>query len=151
MKTANYIISLLTAAVGALFLWVGRGYGSYSLDGVTTAASWPTILCVILIVLAALLALSTALDKRNIPAPIRLKSPEFQAVLRTIVLILAYMVAFRLLGCLISNLIFVPLFLLSFGERSWKTIILYDLGLLVFINIVFEVVLSSRLAQPLFL
>lgn len=151
MKTANYFISLITALVGALFLWIGRDYGRYSLDGVTTAASWPTILCVVLIVLAVLLALSTALDKRDIPAPIRLNSPEFRAVLHTIILILAYMVSFRLLGCLISNLIFVPLFLLSFGERSWKTIVLYDLGLLAFIYVVFEIVLSSRLAPPFFM
>lgn len=151
MKTANYIISLLTAIMGAVFLWVGRSYRGYSLDGATTASSWPTILCILLILLAALLAVSTALDKRDIPAPLQWKSTEFRAVVRTILLVLAYTVSFRLLGCLISNLIFVPLFLLAFGERDWKTIVLYDLGLLAFIYVVFEVILSSHLAPPFFM
>ena len=151
MKTANYIISILTAAIGAVFLWIGRSYDSYSLDGVTTAASWPNLLSVILIGLAVLLAVSTAFSHNKTPAPIQVKNPEFQAVLRTIIIILAYTVSFYFLGCLISNLIFVPIFLLTFGERNWKTILLYDVGLLVFIYVIFEVILSSRLARPFFL
>lgn len=151
MKTANYIISAITAAVGAVFLWVGQSYGAHSLDGVTTAASWPNLLSAILIGLSVLLAASTALSRKDAPAPLQFKSPEFQAVLRTILLVLAYTVSFCYLGCLLTNLIFVPIFLLTFGERNWKILVFYDVGLLVFVYVVFELILSSRLARPFFL
>lgn len=151
MKKANYIISALMIALGGIVLYVGRDYDTYTLDGITTAASWPNLLSILLIVLSVLLAISNAFSHDNTEAPIRFGGPGFRMVLRTILAVLAYTISYYFLGCLISNALFVPVFLLLFGERNWKTIVLYDLGMLAFVYVVFGVILSSRLAPPIFL
>lgn len=151
MKKGNYIISVLAIVVGAVFLAAGRALGGSSLDGYTSANTWPNILSAILIALGILLAVVNTVSK-NIPeSKIDYKSPDFHRLLLFILLVLIYAALFYLLGCLIASAVFIPVFLAFFGERSWKLIVIYDGAFLILLYVLFEQVLKSPLSRPIFL
>lgn len=149
MKVANYIISLIVCAVGVVFLVIGSQLNHISLDGVSTAASWGNILSWILIGLSIILALYNTFSE-NIPeSKIDFKSYEFHNVLIVITALVAYVAAYYFLGCIITNAIFLPLFMIYLGERNWKVIVIYDAAALLTIWILFEKILGSPLAKAI--
>ncbi len=149
MKKANYIISLLTCAIGAVFLIVGAGLNHATLDGISTAASWPNILSWILVGLGVLLALYNTFSK-NIPeSKIDFKSYEFHNVLIVIGILVIYVIGYYYLGCIITNAIFLPLFMLYLGERRWTVLLTYDAASLLIIWFLFEKILKSPLAKAI--
>lgn len=151
MKRANYITGLIGVVVGAVFLIVGREYRTASVDGgYTTAATWPTIISWVMIGLSCLLIVSTAVTKGGQSCGVQFNSPQFRGVLLMMLFLSAYYLSFRYLGCLITNAIFLPLMLIAFGERRPLFIGIFDVGALVVIYLLFQVVLESRLAPPFF-
>lgn len=150
MKIANYVISGIMGAVGMIFLILGRTYTA-AMDSTSTAGTWPCILSWILIGLAALLALTNKFSKEIAPSAVNIHGAEFKAVLIMIGAVLMYLLSYRFLGCLITNGVFIPFFLYFLGERNLKVIVLYDIGVLAAVYIVFEVLLSSKLAPISFL
>lgn len=150
MKIANYIISGIMGAVGIVFLLLGRTYTA-AMDSTSTAGTWPCILSWILIGLAALLAITNSFGKEGDPAAVNIRGAEFKAVLIMIGMVLIYLLSYRFLGCLITNGVFIPLFLYFLGERKLKVIVLYDIGVLAAVYIIFELILSSKLAPISFL
>ena len=151
MKKANYIISAITLVVGIVFLIVGQTYAGVSLDGITSSASWPDILCVLLIGLSIVLALYNTFGKDIPESQIDFKSYEFHCVLIVIAMVVALLISFYYLGCLISLAIFFPIFMVFLGERSWKVIAIYDVVSLVAVYLIFEKLLTSPLAPPIFM
>ncbi len=150
MKKANYIISIIICAIAIVFLVIGKSY-TFTLDGITTASSWPNILCWILLLLGIVLFFWNTFSK-NIPASkIDFRSEEFSKVLITIAMVFGLLVLYYYLGCLISLAIFFPVFLLFLGERNWKTIVIYDVVAVGMIYVVFELILDSRIARPFFM
>ena len=151
MKRANYIISALTCAFAIVFLVVGKQYSNISLDGITTSASWPNLLSWLLLGLGVFLSVWNTFSK-NIPASkINFKSYEFHNVLIVMAAVIALLISFKYLGCLISLGIFFPLFMIYLGERSWKALVIYDAVALLTIYFVFEKFLGSPLAKPIFM
>ncbi|MCI9075715.1 MAG: tripartite tricarboxylate transporter TctB family protein [Dorea sp.] len=150
MKIANYIISGIMGAAGVAFLMLSRTYTA-AMDSTSTAGTWPGILSWILIGLAVLLALTNTFSKNIPPSAVNIHSAEFRAVLIMIGAVLIYMLSYRFLGCLITNAVFIPFFLYFLGERNKKLIVIYDICVLAAIYLVFEVVLSSKLAPLSFL
>ena len=151
-KLANYIISAIGIAAGIVFLLIGRNYSRATVDGgMTTAATWPTILSWLMIGLSVLLFIHTLVRKTLPTSEIVINSPEFRAVLLMMLGLVAYYLSFRYLGCLITNAVFLPIMLIWFGERRWKFIVLYDAGALLVIYVLFQLVLESRLAPPFFM
>lgn len=151
MKRANYIISIITCAFAIVFLVVGRQYSNISLDGISTSASWPNILSWILLGLGIFLGIWNTFSK-DIPASkIDFKSYEFHNVLIVMAAVIALLIAYKYLGCIISLGIFFPLFMIYLGERSWKAIVIYDVVSLCAIYFIFEKVLGSPLAKPFFM
>lgn len=150
MKKANYVIGIIILAVAITFLFIGRSY-TFSLDGATTASSWPNILCYILIFLAVILLVWNTFSKDIPESKIDFKSHEFYMVLITMAMVFVLLLVYRYMGCLISLGIFFPVFLVFLGERNWKTIVIYDVAALIFIYLMFEVVLGSRIARPFFM
>lgn len=153
MKRTNYVISALVIGIGVLFLLVGRNMKVFSLDGITDARTWPNGLAWVLIGLGALLALSNRFGKKADPsaAAIDYRGKEFFHVAQFILLIAVYGIMFYVLGCVLANLIFIPVFMIFFGERKWKVIVVYDIILAVSIYFLFEKLLMSPLARPIFL
>jgi len=151
MKRANYIISVLTCVFAIAFLIVGKKYAGISLDGISSSASWPNILAWLLLGLGVFLGVWNTLSK-NIPeSKIDFKSYEFHNVLIVMAAVVALMIAYRYLGCIIALGIFFPLFMLYLGERSWKVIVIYDVVSLTAIYFIFEKFLGSPLARPFFM
>ena len=70
---------------------------------------------------------------------------------RVISAVIALLIAYKYLGCIISLGIFFPLFMIYLGERSWKAIVIYDVVSLCAIYFIFEKVLGSPLAKPFFM
>lgn len=151
-KRVDIIIGTLGIAVGIVFFIIGKSYASFSADGgYTTASTWPTILSFAMIGLSTLLVVYT-LFRKNLPhTDLDVKSKEFRGVLLMILALIAYFLSFKYLGCLITNAIFLPVLLYYFGERNWKYIVIYDIGALALIYVLFELVLKSRLAPPFFM
>ena len=151
MKRANYIISALTCAFAIVFLVVGKQYSNISLDGITSSNSWPRILSWLLLALGVFLAVWNTFSK-NIPeSKINFRSYEFHNVLIVMAAIIMLLISFKFLGCLISLGIFFPLFMIYLGERSWKAIVIYDVVSIIAIYFIFEKLLSSPLAKPIFM
>lgn len=149
MKHANYIISAVAILIGTVFLITGNSLKTATLDGITSAASWPNILSWVLIGLAVILALYNTFSK-NIPeSKIDFKSYEFHNVLIVIVMLIAYITAYYYFGCLITNAVFFPAFMIYLGERSWKVLVVYDAAALLVIWFLFEKILRSPLAKPI--
>lgn len=151
MKRVNYMLSAAICVVAITFLLFGQIYGKNSLDGYTSSASWPNFLSILLLGMGILLAAWNTFSKDVPDSKIDFKSLEFRNVLIVMASILVLFVAFRYLGCLISLGIFFPLFMWFLGERSWKTIIIYDVLSLTIIYVVFVLVLGSKLAEPFFM
>ena len=152
MKRINYFISVICFSIGIIFFAVSRDYVSASIDsGYTSAATWPTILSVAMVGLAVLLFLSTLFSKDDSQNLFSLKNREFAAVLLMMLALVIYYISFRYLGCIITNAIFLPILLICFGERRWKFIVMYDIGVLVAIYVLFQIVLKSNLAPPFFM
>lgn len=151
MKRANYIISVVMAGIGILFLTVGRQYSSAALDAESSAATWPTILSWILIGLAVILAITNTISKDIPESGIDFRGAGFRAVLMMIGIVLTYLVSYCFLGCLITNGIFIPILLYFLGERNWKVIVIYDVAVLAAVYLLFEVLLSSKLAPAFFM
>lgn len=150
-KLANYIIGAVSAAAGLMFLLISKNYAKYSVDGgYTTAATWPTILSWVMMGLSVLLIVYTIVRKDLPQCDLDVKGPEFRGVLLMILGLIGYYLSFKYLGCLITNAIFLPILLIFFGERRWKFILIYDVGAMVVIYVLFELVLESRLAPPFF-
>lgn len=150
MKKANYIISVLVCAFALVFLIIGRKYTT-SLDSITTSRDWPTILSWILLGLGIVLAIWNTFSKNIPPSQIDFRSFEFHNVLIVMAIVIVLLVSFKYLGCLISLGIFFPVFQLYMGERNWKTLVIYDAIALISIYLVFEKLLSSPLAKPIFM
>ena len=151
-KLANYIISVVGVLVGCVYLYISRNYTRATVDGgFTSAATWPTMLSWAMIGLSVLLFIHTVVRKDLPTSEVRVDSREFRAVLLMMLGLIAYYLSFRYLGCLITNAVFLPVLLICFGERRWWFIVLYDVGALIIIYYLFQVVLRSRLAPPFFL
>lgn len=151
MKKANYVISALAIIIGIVFLVVGHSMPVFSLDGITDSTTWPDILSIVLIGLGVLLAVVNTVSKKIPGGPIDYKSKDFKNLIIFAVILAIYGVLFYLLGCLISTAIFVPVALIFVGQRSWKFIVIYDAALLVGLYVLFELVLKSPLAKPIFM
>ena len=151
MKKANYIISVIVCAIAIVFLVVGKQYAGISLDKITSSGDWPIILSWILLGLGIFLAVWNTVSKSVPESKIDFKSYEFHNVLIVMAIVIILLVAFKYLGCLISLGIFFPVFMLYMGEKNWKVLVIYDVAALLGIYLIFEKLLSSPLAKPIFM
>lgn len=151
MKKANYLISAATIAVGIFFLVYGRQFAEISLDGITSSASWPNILSYLLIFLGVVLGIYNTVSKFIPPSKIDFKSFEFHRLLIVIAMVIALLLIWRYFGTIISLAIFLPAFSALLGERRWYVLVLYDVGVIVCVWLIFEKLLNSPLAKPFFM
>lgn len=145
MKTCNYILSILVAAIAGYAYYLAEQFPAGSVD-VLGAAFWPEILCKVLIVLAALLALVTALGGEHAQDTVTFFKTHNQLLVWAIVAASAMFLGFiKLLGFLPAAAIFLPAAYLILGERSLLKIAALDAGLIVFIWLVFCQLLNVQL------
>ncbi|WP_418482252.1 tripartite tricarboxylate transporter TctB family protein [Dysosmobacter sp.] len=151
MKKANYIISLITVVIGLFFLVYGRQYTGISLDGITSSASWPNILSWLLIFMGVILAIYNSVSKFIPASKIDYKSYEFRCLMLVVAMIVVLLLVWYYFGTLTSLALFLPALCYFLGERRWLVLAAYDIGVVLFIWLVFEKLLNSPLAKPFFL
>ncbi len=152
MKTCNFIVALITAAVGAAIAWTSYGYGiGMSMFG-PGAGFWPFLLGVALIVIAALIVADSIrhgaeLNQQQVilAAPANLKAYAMMG------LVAAYIACLTLLGFYVASFLFVMLAMYLLGMRRLSLMLTVTLIFLAAIFVIFGQLLHISLPMPFFM
>jgi len=145
MRKCNYILSVLVAAIAGYIYYLAEQFPAGAVD-VLGAAFWPEILCKALFVLAAVLALATAFGGEHAQDAVTFFKTHDQLLVWMIVGAVAiFLVLIKLIGFLPAAAVFLPGAYLILGEGKILKIAALDLGLVIFIWLVFCQLLNVQL------
>jgi putative tricarboxylic transport membrane protein len=147
MKKYNNIVSGLFILVGIGMIYFTRNfkYGGLSDIG---GGFFPKVIGAILILLSVLQIVDTT-RKPEPERTIDFSSIGMKKVLQASVLMMAYCVIIRFLGFMISTGLMVICCMRLMQVRDWKKIFAITVGILVFVEIVFEMILHTQLPGPI--
>ncbi|PHV70238.1 hypothetical protein CS063_11250 [Sporanaerobium hydrogeniformans] len=152
MRKWNYIISLITAILGAILIFLSSQLGfAFNASG-PGAGFWPGVLGGILVVLAvALFGTSLIKGKGLEEVPVVLNSPANKRVYSMMGIIVIYCILLKTAGFYLSTLLFIPSTMYLMEVRDKKKLIIMPLVTVIFIYIVFGILLKTKLPMPIFM
>lgn len=149
MKKYNNIVSIILILIGIGMIYFTKDfeYGGLSDIG---GGFFPKIIGALLIILSVLQIIDTTI-KPEPKRTIDFSSAGMKKVLQTCVVMLVYCVLIRFLGFMIATALMIISCMLLMNVRNWKKILGVTAGILIFVEIVFEMILHTQLPGPTFL
>ncbi|MCI5902864.1 MAG: tripartite tricarboxylate transporter TctB family protein [Blautia sp.] len=150
MKKCNYIISVVTAVIGGIILYLSLDLGfGIKAKGGTRSGTWPGVIGILLIVFAIVLCITTIKNKQKYEEnKIKLTLPENKRVYVIMVVFVVFSVLLTYFGIYIAGALMIPTVMLILGEKNKKTIALVTVFTLIAIYLIFEVALKTKLPKP---
>ena len=147
MKKYDIAISAILMIVAAAVFTASSKFPAGE-DGSIGAGTWPTVLAVLLFVLAALLMIQALMGRSSAgEAPFDIHSPGFKRVLIGIGIMVIYCVFLEFLGFMLASAFMIPAIMLLMGERRIKFLVPITVGVLVAVYVIFTVALKLPLLQ----
>ena len=145
MKKANLIISVLLVLFGGYYVYLIGRLPERNLPNTLGIAFMPRLLVACLFFLAALLFISTALNKTREHFDPTISLREGIGVLFLTVFVYFYVQAMSLLGFVVTTPFFIAVLMLMTGSRKWQEIVtislLSPLCIYLFFQKIFKVIL----------
>ena len=140
----DYIVSLGSLALAAFVYLGSRGFADSGAGLDQDPAYYPSVLALLLAVMAAALLISTLMKRQKFSLSWNL--PSFLRVVLVFAVLILYVLAIKCVGFLLASLIFVPGCILLFGGGA-KLALLGGLPLAVGIYFAFTILLKVPLPQ----
>lgn len=106
----------------------------------------PEMVCMLLLFCAVCLFIGGYRKRNNVNQKTYSISPtESKLVLKSLLLIVLYIVSFDLFGYMIPTIAALAILMITYGQRNWKLIVLISLGLPVLIYLAFTQLLKMPL------
>jgi membrane protease YdiL (CAAX protease family) len=151
MKKWNYAISAIVTVLGSIIIYLAAGLPLSTGTGDPGAGFWPSMLGVLLIILAIILTITTLVKRKDLEKiPVILNQVANRRVYIMMGVIVAFLFVMKFLGFYIAAFVFIPTTMLVMGERSKKKMLLVSVLTLAAIYIVFELVLKTKMPLPFF-
>lgn len=152
MKICNYVIALITAAVGGVIAHTAYGYGiEMSMFGPGSGV-WPFMLGTGLVVIAALIVVDTVKRREELAArSVIFRSPGCTSVYKMMILVLVYVALFPLIGFYVASTIFMFVAVRQLGFKNVPVTLAVTLLFMLAIYAMFTLALHIQLPLPFFM
>lgn len=137
----NYLSIAFIYLVSGIFL-----VSSFSIED-RASRTFPQVLCGLSILLATIFMIHVISGKED-GNSINLAGTKGAMIMAG--LILLYIIAIYLGGYYVATVIYLPVGMIFLGQRSWKTIIGVDAGVMLVIYLFFGLILSMQMPEGLF-
>ena len=147
MKKYNLGMSVILIVISTAMLKQSNTYGSAAKGTAMGSGVWPGILAVAMMILACVLAVETLVQKRDEKEtePIQFCSFGMKRIYVLAGICLVFAVLLQLLGFFPSMIFLVPGVMLLLGEKRPAMLAALTLGILIFVQVVFVMLLGLKL------
>ena len=151
MKKCNYVIALIAAILGGVILYFSAQLGiGFKQKGGTESGTWPAIMGGVLLVAAVILLVMTLVKRKKYEEmEVALHFPANMRVYIMMGIFAVYCVLLRLLGLYLSAVLLIPSIMYVLGEKNKKKIALVTIGTIAAVFIIFQLVLGTKLPEPI--
>ena len=149
MKICNFVIALITLAIGGTIAWTSYGYGIEMTVFGPGPGFWPFILAICLIAIACLIIIDTQLKSSQLSEiKVEFTAPKNISVYKMMLITAAFILF--LLGFYAAVFLFMLASMYMLGARKLSNMLSVTLAFLAFLYVIFDWLLHINMPLPFF-
>lgn len=151
MKICNFVIALITLAIGGTIAWTSYGYGIEMTVFGPGPGFWPFILAICLIAIACLIIIDTQLKSSQLSEiKVEFTAPKNISVYKMMLITAAFILFIFLLGFYAAVFLFMLASMYMLGARKLSNMLSVTLAFLAFLYVIFDLLLHINMPLPFF-
>ena len=151
MKICNFVIALITLAIGGTIARTSYGYGIEMTVFGPGPGFWPFILAICLIAIACLILIDTQLKSSQLSEiKVEFTAPKNISVYKMMLITAAFILFIFLLGFYAAVFLFMLSSMYMLGARKLSNMLSVTLAFLAFLYVIFDWLLHINMPLPFF-